>query len=234
MKIAIMQPYFLPYIGYFQLLNAVDTFIVYDNIEFTKKGWINRNRFLMNGEPKIFTINLHKDSDYLHISQRKISQQFLDKERKKTLAQIQNSYKKAPYFKNSFPIIEACFNCDNDNLFAFVENSIKLLSEHLDIDTQIINSSSIDTNHNLKNKERVIDLVKCVKGTEYINPIGGIELYNKEEFAKDNIELKFIKTQNITYQQFNNEFQPYLSIIDVLMFNDIKTIKKMLQQYDTK
>ncbi len=70
MKLAIMQPYFFPYIGYFQLINTVDEFVVYDNIEFTKKGWINRNRILVNGKDEYITLPIKKDSDFLHVKDR--------------------------------------------------------------------------------------------------------------------------------------------------------------------
>ncbi len=98
MKVAIMQPYFLPYIGYFQLINAVDKFVIYDNIEFTKKGWINRNRILVNGKDEFISLPITKASDFLHANQRYLASNF-ENEKNKILRKIKESYRKAPYFK---------------------------------------------------------------------------------------------------------------------------------------
>ncbi len=96
MKIAIMQPYFVPYLGYFQLISAVDKFVVYDNIEYTKKGWINRNRILINNKDSMLTINLKKSSDFDNVINKEISNEF---NRKKVLNKIKTSYKNAPFFE---------------------------------------------------------------------------------------------------------------------------------------
>ena len=124
MRLGIMQPYFLPYIGYFQLMKSVDTFIIYDNIKYTKRGWINKNRILVNGSDKLFSIPVKKDSDYLKIGERELANNSLS-ERKKILRQITNSYAKAPYFASTYPIIEKCFLCEESNLFHYILYSIK-------------------------------------------------------------------------------------------------------------
>src|SRR5688572_4948402 len=105
MKLGIMQPYLFPYIGYFQLMNAVDEFVIYDNIEFTKRGWINRNRILVNGKPVFITLPLRNDSDYLHVKDRFLADNWV-LHRKKNLNRIVESYNKAPLFASAFPIIE--------------------------------------------------------------------------------------------------------------------------------
>ncbi len=231
MKIGIMQPYFLPYIGYFQLINSVDLFVVYDNIKFTKKGWINRNRYILNGRERYFTISLKKDSDFLNVSERIISEEF-DKERTRIVRKIENAYYNAPFYSNVMPLIKACFLNKQKNLFSFVFESIKLIAEFLEISTPIKISSDIETNESLKGADRVIEICRLLDGNEYLNPIGGIELYNKELFSKNGIKLHFIKSQEIIYNQFNYEFVPNLSIIDVLMFNEKKVVKKFLCQFE--
>lgn len=230
MKIGIMQPYFFPYIGYWQLINEVDKFVIYDNIQFTKKGWIRRNRILCNGKDKMISLPIKKDSDFLDVKERFLPDDF-DKSKSKILNQIKTAYKKAPEFQNVFPIIEKVMNCKEENLFFFIFETVKVVAEYLDIDTEIIVSSELNVDDDLKGKNRVIQTCKVMEGDEYINPIGGLELYDKEEFELNGIDLKFIRTEKVIYKQFENEFVPSLSIIDVLMFNSVEEVKEMLQQF---
>lgn len=230
-KTAIMQPYFLPYIGYWQLIKSVDEFVVYDNIQYTKKGWFNRNRILNGDSDRLFTIPLKKDSDYLTVAERFLGDDS-PKEIKRLLQIIQNTYRKAPQYVEVYPIIEACFTCDKTNLFEYIYNSIKIICDYLEIDTKITISSTVDIDHSLKAEQKVMALCKATGTDVYINAIGGLELYNKTEFAAEGIDLQFIKSKPIEYSQFGNSFVPWLSIIDVLMFNDRATVQKMLEMYD--
>lgn len=229
MKIGIMQPYFFPYIGYWQLMNEVDRFVVYDNVKFTKSGWIRRNRILLDGKPRLFTLPIKKDSDYLDVRERYISEIFKN-DRKKLLNQIIISYKKAPQFEKVFPIIEKSINFNHDNLFEYIFNSIRTVKEYLKIDTDIIISSDINMNHSLHNKDRVIETCKVLEGDIYLNLIGGVKLYNKKDFLSNGINLRFIHTNDFKYKQYKNEFVSNLSIIDVMMFNSVEDIRKMLEQ----
>jgi hypothetical protein len=228
MKIAIMQPYFLPYIGYFQLINAVDKFVVYDNIEYTKKGWINRNRFLLNKNTYYFTIPLKHDSDYLFIKERSIANDFKPK---KIIAQINNAYRNAPFYNKVMPIFELIIYYEKKKLFDYIFNSVLLICEYLEIKTNLIVSSSLNINHSLKSQEKVIAICKETGTKEYINSKGGIELYNKNDFLKENIILNFLKTNDIQYKQFDNEFIQNLSILDVCMFNSKEQIQKYLTEF---
>jgi hypothetical protein len=230
MKLAIMQPYFLPYIGYFQLINFVDKFVIYDNVQYTKKGWINRNRILVNGKDEFITITLKKDSDYLDICKRELSDTF-EEDKQKILRRIKECYRRAPHFEKVFPFIEEIFNHNARNLFAFVFNSVKQICGYLEINTEIVVSSSIDVDHTLKSMQRVLAIATKMNAQIYINPIGGKELYSIENFASFNIDLKFIRSEAFSYKQFNNEFIPWLSILDVMMFNSKDEIKKMLDFY---
>ena len=228
-KIAIMQPYFFPYIGYWQLIKSVDTFVIYDNLKYTKKGWINRNRFLQNGSDCLFTVPLKNDSDYLDIKDRYLSSDF---NKNKLVAQLRGAYGKAPYGNQILPLIEGIINYDDNNLFEYILNSIKTICQYLDIDTEIVISSTINIDRSLKSQDKVLAICKAKDATTYINAIGGTELYDKEGFRSRGIELKFIKSRNIEYKQFDNTFVPWLSIIDVMMFNDQSKIKQMLEQYE--
>lgn len=224
MKIAIMQPYFMPYIGYYQLINAVDVFVVYDNIEYTKKGWINRNRILVNGKDEFITLPLKKDSDFLNVNQRCLAASF-EHEKQKILRKIKESYRKACNFHEAFALTEEIFNFNCTNLFEFVFNSIKVVCNYLEIVTELVVSSTIKINHNLKSEEKVIAICKQLNASEYINPIGGTELYSKKTFEKNGIKLCFIKTKDFQYKQLGEIFIPILSIIDVIMFNSKDEVK---------
>lgn len=229
MKLGIMQPYFLPYIGYFQLINAVDKYVVYDNIQYTKKGWFNRNRILQNGKDLLISIPLVKDSDYLEVKDRFVSDAF---DRKKLLNQIKESYRKAPYFTEIIPLIEEVVNFEDTNLFNYIYNSIKVICKQLNINTEIIISSSINIDHSLKGQDKVIAFCKELKANNYYNAIGGKELYTKDDFENEQIKLHFLSSNKVEYKQFNNEFVPWLSILDVMMFNSPEEIDKMLNDYE--
>ena len=231
MKVAIMQPYFLPYIGYFQLINAVDVFVVYDNIQFSKKGWFHRNRILVNSKDEYFTLPLKKDSDYLNVNQRWLSDSW-EQEKLKTLRIIKENYKKAPFYLSSLPIIEEIFNFKSTNLFDFIYNSIIKINSILDIKSKIVLSSTLAIDHELKAQLKVLAICENLQASHYINPIGGILLYDAPSFEKRKIGLSFLKSKNIHYPQFNNEFLPWLSILDIMMFNDISTIKAWLKDFD--
>jgi len=230
MKLAIMQPYFMSYIGYFQLINSVDKFIIYDNIQYIKKGWINRNRILVNGKDQLITLPIKKDSDYLNVVERELSESW-GKDKVKMLNIIKSSYSKAPYFQETFELISKCLNNTEVNLFKFIYDSIVLINDHLEIKTPIVISSTIDANHTLKSQDKVLSLCKEQNADIYINSIGGVELYDKEVFKQNNIELNFIKSNPLQYKQFNNEFVSWLSIVDVMMFNSKEQIKEYLNSY---
>lgn len=226
-----MQPYFLPYIGYFQLIKAVDVFVIYDNIEFTKKGWVNRNRILVNGKDSYFTLPLKKDSDYLNINQRELAESY-PQDKVKITRKIAEVYKKAPHYKLIFPLIEKIFMFDNKNVFNFILNSLQTICKYLEIETQFVISSSIQIDHTLKSQEKVIAICQKLNIKNYINPIGGQELYDKDIFHKNGILLNFIKAESVWYKQFDNDFIAWLSIIDLLMFNSIEETKLLLNKYD--
>jgi hypothetical protein len=230
MKVGIMQPYFLPYIGYFQLIASVDKFVIYDNIKYTKKGWINRNRMLQNGTDKIFSVALAKASDRLDIVERELSSDF---NRQKLLSQFRGCYLKAPYFEDVWPLIERIVSFQDDNLFRYIQNSIVLICGYLDIDTEIIVSSSVVADHDLLSQDRVLSICEALNANTYVNPIGGVELYSSEDFAGVGYDLKFINTNTIEYMQFGDSFVPWLSILDLLMFNSEDQIKEFIQnQYE--
>lgn len=229
MKLAIMQPYFLPYIGYWQLVNAVDTFVLLDDVNFIKKGYINRNYILLNGKSHLFSIPIEKISQNKLIKDTKLK--FNNKDKENFLKTIIMAYKKAPYFSYVYPILEdIIFNDDND-LTSYIKYSIDKVNSYLDIKTEILISSQINKNNTLKSQDRIIEINKLLNASHYINAIGGQNLYDKSIFKQNDIELYFINTNDIIYKQLTNEFVPNLSIIDVLMFNSESEAQLMLDDY---
>ena len=220
-----MQPYLFPYIGYFQLISAVNLFILYDNIKYTKKSWINRNRILQNGKDVMFSLPLKNDSDFLNVRDRQIADGFSPD---KLLNQIRSRYRHAPYFHEAFFLIEQIMRYEERNLFKFIHHSIIRICEYIGITTEIKISSNISINHLLKSQDKVIAICEAVNATTYINPIGGMELYSRNAFFHRDLELKFIKSKPYEYIQFGNKFEPWLSIIDVMMFNSIDALRKSI------
>lgn len=228
--LAIMQPYFLPYLGYWQLIAACDVFVVYDNIQFSKKGWFHRNNILSQGVKKLFTVPLKQGSDYLNVVDRALADDAA-LALKKILAQIKQSYSKAPYFDVAYPVVVQAFEYQNKNLFYFIEHSIKLICSYLGIEREIIRSSDIAIDHSLRSEDKVLALCGALSATCYVNPIGGLDLYESEHFQQAGIELCFLQSGLPAYPQFGGEFLPYLSVIDLMMFNSQSQLRQMLADY---
>ncbi len=230
MKIAIMQPYIFPYIGYFQLINLVDTFVFYDDVNFINKGWINRNNILVNGKPNLITIPLKEASQNKLINQIEILND--GKWQNKFLKTIEQTYKKSSQFQTVFPLIEEIITQKESNISKNIFHSTKLICDYLSIKTKLIPSSTIYQNTHLKAQERILDICIQEKANHYINPQGGIELYDRSFFENKNIQLSFLKSSPTEYPQFSNTFVPYLSIIDVLMFNEKTTVHNHLVSFE--
>jgi hypothetical protein len=230
MRLAIMQPYFLPYIGYLQLMQAVDKFVIYDDVNYINKGWINRNRILLNGQEYLFTIPLKNASQNKLIHEIGLSDD--PKWRSKLLKTIEQAYKKAPFYTATSALIENILNLPADNLSHWITESFKVLNQHIGIQTELVASSSIYQNTHLKAQERILDICQQEKATQYVNPIGGVELYDKAFFEQAGIQLNFIKSKAVVYPQFKHEFTPWLSVLDVMMFNDIPAIQGFLKEYE--
>jgi hypothetical protein len=222
MRVAIMQPYFLPYIGYFQLIGAVDLFIVYDNIKYTKKGWINRNRMLLDGRDVVFSLPLRRDPDHLDVRDRWLAPDFRCE---KLINQIRGAYSKAPQFEATMPVIERAIVQGEENLFDYLHRSLVVCCGQLQLDTPIRVSSTLEIDHTLKGQDKVVALSKAVGASTYVNTIGGLDLYDPEVFGRHGMTLKFIRSKPFEYRQFASPFVPWLSIIDVLMFNPLDAVR---------
>jgi hypothetical protein len=230
MKVGIMQPYFFPYIGYWQLIKAVDKFVIYDDVNFIKRGWINRNKILNQGEGKFINLLVSQASQNKLINELEVLKNLIHN--KKLLKTLESCYRRAPYYADVLPVIESIITQDEGNLARYLEFLIMRLCEYLSIDTEIILSSRINKNNDLRGQDKIIEICKILGADEYINGTGGQALYSREEFAACGIQLKFLKTDEIVYQQNTAEFVPNLSIIDVMMFNGPGKINEMLDGYE--
>lgn len=227
MRAAIMQPYFFPYIGYFQLIHAVGKFVIYDDVTYIKQGWINRNRILERDKPAYFTLFTQGAS-----SNKLINEVSVGHNAKELIKTLEHNYKKAPFFQTTMPLIESLLRNEEKNLALFLTHSLKGICEYLMIDTQIMLSSQIKKDVSLKKEQRLIDICKMLGCNVYINAIGGQALYRPDDFNKAGIRLSFLKPDQFSYRQFDNEFVPWLSILDVMMFNTKSDIYRMLDCFE--
>ena len=229
MKIAIMQPYIFPYLGYFQLINAVDKFVFYDDVNFIKKGWINRNNILIKGEPKLFTIPLSKPSQNKLIKEIEVS--FDEKWLLNFQKKLEYNYKKAPFYYEVLALINDVFSLNNNYISDLAINSVIIASNYLGIETEFTKSSfDFKDTKGLSKADRLIEISKRSDAKNYINPIGGKNMYNKDYFEERGVQLNFMESNLLKYNQFNNPFVSGLSIIDVLMFNSKEEVKKLLKE----
>lgn len=226
-----MQPYFLPYIGYWQLMASVDVFVVYDNIQYTKKGWINRNRFLLNGKAETFSLPLKKDSDFLHVSQRHLADGFA-LEKPRLIRRFESAYRNGPCFEQGMEVLDSALAGESSNLFEFIYQSIVAVRSLLGITSVLVTSSSFTLDPALKGQDRVIALCQALRAERYINPIGGMGLYDRDAFAEKGIELGFQQVRPYCYEQFGNPFVPHLSIVDAVMFKGLAGVRNMLPEMD--
>jgi hypothetical protein len=231
MKLAVMQPYLLPYIGYYQLLRSVDKFIVFDDVNYINRGWINRNRILVNGKDHMFTLPLENASQNKFICAVNISSE-AEKWRRKFFRTMELNYCKAPMYKPVMSFMEMLFKELCGSLSVFLMKELELTCSYLGINTEIVSSSQIYDNRELAGGERIIDICRKEGVDTYINACGGTDIYDKKDFAAHGINLKFIQTGDIKYHQFSNEFVPWLSIVDVMMFNSPAQINVMLDDYE--
>lgn len=242
-KLGIMQAYFFPYIGYFQLIDYVDTFIIYEHVSFRKKSWITRNRILDKGSnsPVVINVPIQKQSSTKSIKNSLIK---TDSDwQNKILNLVYFNYKKAPYFDDIFLSLKNLITNSSESIHEFNSTVIIELCKLLGIDTKIIcqNDKYMSMEKKLlllaeQNKaevkaQRIFEICKSEGMNSYVNPIGGTEIYDKEFFLKNDIKLNFLQTNDFNYPQFKGEFQPYLSIIDVLMHNGVEETKKFIKNY---
>jgi hypothetical protein len=221
-----MQPYFFAYLGYFQLIAHSDIFVHYDDIQYSKGGWINRNRILWEDRTRWLTLPVRKGALHQRINQR--FYQLTPKIVGQVLRRIEMAYREAPQFRAVFPLLEEIFQFEDANIAAFNVNLIERLTERIGLRTRLVRSSKLKLDDRTSGQERVIAICRRLGATQYVNAIGGIRLYDAERFAESGITLRFLKSLTAPYPQFGSAFVPSLSIIDALMFNENSTLKQLL------
>ena len=226
MKLGIMQPYFMPYIGYWQLMAAVDTYVVYDDVNYIKGGWVARNNILLQGQPYRFTIELSGASPNRQFCEVAIRDDF-----RKFLRMLQNGYGRAPYFAEIMPLMEQICGFEDRTLGAFMLNSFQVILDYLDVPTQLVLSSDIRKDCSLHGSDKVKHICHLLGADTYINAIGGQQLYDKDDFRQADITLRFLQTNELTYEQGVTPFVSNLSIIDVLMHCGKTGTQQLLKEY---
>ena len=230
-----MQPYIFPYLGYFQLVNHVDSFVFFDDVNFIKKGWIHRNQLLQGENPIKFTVPLHKASQNKRINEIHLSDysgwkiDFIKK--------VEHCYKKAPNYNSVYSLILSIL--DKKEYLTIAELAIQSVTDitsFMGISTSFVSSNGLDYDKGADNgQQKIISICKTLGATSYTNPYNGRDMYDVESFEKASLELSFLQMQEIKYEQFKKAtFTPSLSVIDVLMFNSREDIQLLLSDYQLK
>lgn len=227
MKLAIMQPYLFPYLGYFQLVHAVDTFVIYDDVNYIKGGWINRNYIYSKSGPQLLTL------ETIGASQNKLIKEVgVGKNQEKILKTLSHTYTKAPMFDAVYPMLAEVLMYQADNLADYIGNSLKCISSYLGIERNWLQSSALEKDEQVRGQDKILTICEVLHASQYINMPGGRSLYDRERFRERGINLSFIEPRNVRYSQFDDEFIPNLSIVDVMMFNDVESCSVLLREYD--
>ncbi len=228
MKLAVMQPYLFPYIGYFQLMYAADLFLIYDDVSYIKQGYINRNTILTSHGPTRFTIPVPGASP-----NRLISDLAFSRDVAKVIETIKQSYSKAPYFEDVFAMIRATLEFENRSIAAVCLKSYEEISDYLGIDKQFKKTSELEYDRSATARDRLIALCHKFDANCYLNAPGGRKLYAKPDFAKKGVELKFVDSLPVVYPQGGGaEFVPNLSILDMLMNCSPELVIEQMSRYE--
>ncbi len=230
MKLGIMQPYFMPYIGYFQLMKAVDKYVVYDDVNYIKGGWANRNHILINGEKEMFTVTLQKASPNKLFNEIVIGDDF-----KKLMKTLQMNYSRAINFDQTMVLMERIISFPNKQLAVFIANSFREILSYLSVETEILMSSEIPKDNSLRGKDKIIQICEILGADTYYNAVGGKNLYDQEEFREHGITLNFVDSLPQVYSQLHTrEFVSGLSMIDVLMNNTKDEVNRLLDSFQLR
>ncbi len=236
MKIAIMQPYFFPYLGYFSLIKNTDQFILFDPVQFIRHGWIERNRTLKPDKGwQYIAVPLCKSSQATHIKDTNINQE--ENWQAKILAQLTHYKKKAPFYKQTIDVINSALDCKSEGIAQLNYHILKTVCQYIDIpfNCQIFSEMNLEIEAPQIPDEWALNICKKLDNIdEYWNPEGGATFFDKSKYDEANIKLVFVKPLLNFYSQRRGpeNFENGLSIIDVMMFNSPEQIRKMLDEYE--
>lgn len=227
MKAAVMQPYLFPYIGYYQLVCSSDVFVFYDDVNYIKRGYINRNAILLNGSAHRFTLPVPGASQNVLINTLKFSEDV-----SKILLTIDQAYKKSNYYSQIMPLIEKVLTQKDREITSLCMAGVEVVFDYLGLQKpKLLRSSDLKYDRSLSAADRLIEISKLNGCSVYVNSPGGRKLYNKEHFQEKGVKLQFINPEISEYSQNSGEFVPYLSMIDVLMWNEKSEAIKLLDSY---
>lgn len=227
MRGAIMQPYFFPYIGYYQLAYEVEKFVFLDDVSFIKQGYINRNSILLDMQAHRFSLPVREASSF-----RSINEHEYVPNHEKFLKLLRQAYSRAPYFRDAMPLVEQVLQSGDHSVSRTNAASITSVFDYLGIKRTFTFSSDVELPPGAKGQDRVLALCGDQGIDRYRNSIGGRQLYSHDAFASKGIELKFIQSRSAEYPQSSSGFVKNLSIIDALMNVNKSDLKVMLCQYD--
>ena len=223
MRLAIMQPYFLPYLGYFQLMSAADKLVLLDDVNFINRGWINRNRIAVNGEPYWLTLPLAKASQNRLINEIQIVDEPVWP--KKMMRTVELSYRNAPFADEILPLFSDILKEARGSLSSFLFRQLRQVADYLRIDVKIEPTSTIYPKEGRTGQDRILDICRREGATSYVNLPGGRDLYDAEAFATAGVKLLFIEPNlDALVLQHGGQEGPSLSILDLLMHNSPATI----------
>lgn len=232
MRLGIMQPYFFPYIGYISLIKNVDKFILLDDVQFIRHGWIERNRILKpTGGWQYISVPLEKHGQKIAIKDIKINN--FQQWKSKIISQL-TYYKKAPYYRKVMSLVEGLFDKEYSNITELDKAAIEQVLIYLEINTpiEIFRNMKVEIEDAMSADEWALNICRRIDGVnEYWNPKGGKSFFDTEKYKRNGIKLRFQEVEIKEYPQLGSEFEPGLSILDVMMFNDPKEINKMLDRY---
>lgn len=229
MRLGIMQPYFFPYLGYYSLAKKTDLFILFDTVQFIRHGWIERNRILKPVEGwQYIAVPLEKNTITISINEAKIRK--TEDWKNKIYRQIEHYKKRAPYYSQTIEVIKDALNIETDSIVKLNENVLKVTCDYFGISLNIEIFSEMNLQIEKVNHpgEWALNIAKAMSASEYLNPTGGVEIFQPEQFKKAGIGLSFIGNNLAPYRQGRSTFEPGLSIIDVMMFNDTRQINDLI------
>jgi hypothetical protein len=229
MKLAVMQPYAFAYLGYFQLIHAVDRFVLLDDAAYRKQSWINRNVLGARNGPQNFSLAVRRPSLGQAICDVRLHQPRTQQLR--LLKTIETIYRRAPHYREAMLILERAILQDKDRLAPYIRHSLEVLNAYLGITTPLVSSSERHQDLDGKGQARLIKICRAEGAISYINPEGGVQLYRGFTFRQHGIELSFLVHEPRPYRQNSVAFLPRLSIIDVMMFNSREEIARLLGSY---
>lgn len=231
MRLAVMQPYLFPYLGYYQLVHAVDRFIFYDDVNFIKRGWIHRNQVLVNRQAHRFSVPMDRASQHQRIDEVRLHPTEYPTWRQKFLKTLQQSYRRAPCFAPIYELVDRVLSPEPVSIASLAAESVTAVCDYLEITRDFVRASALSYDTTRRGAERILALCAQSGADAYVNPPGGQDLYRAEDFTKRGLSLRFIRPEPVAYEQFGAPFVPNLSVIDVLMFNSPDQIQAMLPRY---